>query len=151
MSDNLLTLLRREHAQIKQFIDLLEAEAEQMTQGQYLGLQDLAAQKLVQAGLIASTSAERNALQLKLGFAANSQGAQSAAAGNAALQKAWQDLLAIAAQAHQSNYRNGVMIHTQLDFTREAIGFLQARGQSLYGADGTHKASASGGKPLAVG
>lgn len=151
MSANLLTLLQREQAQISQFIVLLEAEAEQMIGGQYLGLQDLAAQKLVQAGLIASTGAERNALQLKLGFAANSQGTQSAAAGNPALQTAWQDLLAIAAQAHQCNYRNGVMIHTQLDFTREAIGFLQARGKSLYGADGAHKAASSGGKPLAVG
>jgi flagella synthesis protein FlgN len=151
MSDKLLTLLRREHAQISQFLELLDAEAEQMMLGQYTGLQDLAAKKLTQAGLIAGTSAERNALQIKLGFAAGRQGAQAAAAGSTTLEKTWQDLLAIAAQAHQSNYRNGVMIHTQLDFTREAIGFLQARGQSLYGADGAHKASASGGKPLAVG
>lgn len=64
---------------------------------------------------------------------------------------AWQDVLDSAAAAHIRNHRNGVMIHTHLDFTRKTLGFLQASGQPLYGPDGSHKSGGGGRISLAQG
>lgn len=87
-----------------------------------------------------------------MGFTADRAGAQAcAAAGGQTFQHAWSSLLERAQQAREHNHRNGVMIHTHLDFTRQSISFLQARGQPLYGPDGSHHAGAASGNRLAVG
>jgi len=152
MSSLLLNHLTREHAAIGAFLELLDQEAEAMTHGDFANLSELAERKSQLADQIAFVDRQREMEQLALGYAADRSGAAAAAAaGGEALQNAWRDLLERAAQAHECNHRNGVMIHTHLDFTRQAISFLQASGQPLYGPDGAHKTGTGSGNRLALG
>lgn len=152
MSSPLLDHLAQEEAAIGQFIDLLDQEAAAMTHGNFSDLPQLANQKSQLADQIVLLSHRREMEQVSLGYAAGRSGADAiAAAGGEALQTAWHDLRERAALAHQRNHRNGVMIHTHLDFTRQSISFLQAKGQPLYGPDGTHSTGAGSGNSLAVG
>lgn len=151
MNSRLLDHLTQEHAAIGEFIELLDAEAQAMTDGDFANMPGLAERKSQLADQIALLDRLREVEQLALGYAANRSGADAAAVGNNALQKVWSSLLERATQAHERNHRNGVMIHTHLDFTRQAISFLQASGQPLYGPDGTHKTSTGSGNRLALG
>ena len=86
-----------------------------------------------------------------MGYPAGRAGAQACVTRcDPALKLAWSSLLAQAALARKQNLRNGVMIHTHLDFTRKSISFLQARGQLLYGADGSHHAGSASCNCLAI-
>lgn len=151
MNSRLLDHLTQEHAAIGEFIELLDAEAQAMTDGDFANMPGLAERKSQLADQIALLDRLREVEQLALGYAANRSGADAAAVGNNALQKVWSSLLERATQAHERNHRNGVMIHTHLDFTRQAISFLQASGQPLYGPDGAHKTSTGSGNRLALG
>lgn len=151
MNSRLLDHLTQEHAAIGEFIELLDAEAQAMTDGDFANMPGLAERKSQLADQIALLDRLREVEQLALGYAANRSGADAAAVGNNALQKVWSSLLGRATQAHERNHRNGVMIHTHLDFTRQAISFLQASGQPLYGPDGTHKTGTGSGNRLALG
>lgn len=152
MSSKLLDLLNREYAATGAFVALLDQEAAAMTQGVFAKLPELAERKSKLADQIALMAQQREMEQLALGYGAGRRGADAAAmAGGKALQDAWRNLLERAAQAHACNHRNGVMIHTHLDFTRQTISFLQAGSQPLYGPDGGHKTGQGGGHCLAVG
>lgn len=144
--------LAREYTAIGAFLELLDQEAAAMTQGNFAALPELTGRKAELAHQIALVSRQREAEQVNLGHTADRSGADAVvAAGGAAFQNAWHALLERAALAHEHNYRNGVMIHTHLDFTRQAINFLHAGGQPLYGANGTHHAGSSSGNSLALG
>ncbi|OGA98071.1 MAG: flagellar biosynthesis protein [Burkholderiales bacterium RIFCSPHIGHO2_12_FULL_61_11] len=148
----MLNHLTLEHAAIGAFIDLLDREAEAMTRGDFTALPELARRKSRQADEISVLRHQRETEQLALGYAADRSGAaDAAAAGGKALQNAWRELQACSAQARERNHRNGVMIHTHLDFTRQSICFLQASGQPLYGPDGTHHAGIGLGNTLGLG
>lgn len=152
MSQLLLQQLTREHAAVGAFVALLNKEADAMTAGQFNSLPELAERKSHLADQIAVLGRQRESEQIRLGYAADGSGADAAAAaGGEALQKAWDDLRERAAQAHECNYRNGVMIHTHLDFTRQAISFLKVSGKPLYGPDGTHNTGSGNGNSLAIG
>ena len=152
MSSKLLDLLSREYAATGAFVALLDQEAAAMTQGEFAKLPELAERKSKLADQIALMAQQREMEQHSLGYVAGRRGADAAAAaGGEALQNAWHNLLKRAAQAHACNHRNGVMIHTHLDFTRQTIGFLQAGSQPLYGPDGSHKTGQGGGHCLALG
>ena len=152
MSSLLLNHMTREHAAIGAFLDLLEQESKAMTHGDFANLSELAESKSQLANQIAFLGQQREMEQVTLGYASGRSGADAAsAAGGEALQNAWRDLLERAMQAHNCNYRNGVMIHAHLDFTRKSISFLQASGQPLYGPDGTHKTGTGSGNRLAFG
>ena len=151
MSTALVELLKREHAGAGQFLELLDQEARAMAEGLFTELPGLAERKSQLAGQLAETGRRREALQQSLGYGPGRLGADAAAAaGDAALKAAWQALLARAAQARELNHRNGVMVHTHLDFTRQTLNFLKAGGQPLYGPDGTHQSGGTGNR-LAVG
>jgi flagellar biosynthesis protein FlgN len=151
MSNALLELLKREHAATGQFLELLSQEAQAMTEGVFAELPGLAERKSRLAEQISAMGRQREALQQSLGYGTGRGGADAAAAaGNAALMNAWQQLLALATQAKALNHRNGVMVHTHLDFTRQTLNFLKAGGQPLYGPDGTHQSGGSGNR-LAIG
>ncbi|SFC68069.1 flagella synthesis protein FlgN [Polaromonas sp. OV174] len=152
MSQLLLNHLTREHAAIGDFLELLDQEAEAMTHGDFAKLPGLVDRKSRLADQITFFSRQREIEQETLGYPAGRSGAEAVvAAGGEAMQKAWRDLRDLAAQAHERNHRNGVMIHTHLDYTRQAISFLHAKTQPLYGPNGTHHTGASTGKPLALG
>lgn len=151
MNSRLLDHLTQEHAAIGEFLELLDEEAQAMTDGDFANMPGLAERKSQLADQIALLDRLREVEQLALGYAANRSGADAAAAGNNTLQNAWSSLLKRATQAHARNHRNGVMIHTHLDFIRQAISFLQASGQPLYGPDGTQKTGTGSGNRLALG
>lgn len=152
MSSLLLDHLTREHAAIGEFLEVLDQEAEAMNHGDFANLSQLTDRKSQLADQIAFFGHQREMEQVTLGYAADRSGADAAAdAGGEALQNAWCELLERAARARDCNHRNGVMIHTHLDFTRKAISFLQARGHPLYGPDGTHKTGTGSGNSRALG
>ena len=152
MSKRLLEHLGREHDAIGVFLQLLDQEAQAMGLGQFALLPELAERKSVLADEIALMGQQREAVQRALGHPAGRSGADAvAAASGKAVQEAWAALLERAAQAHAANHRNGVMVHTHLDFTRQSISFLKASGQPLYGPDGNHKAGSGNGTRLALG
>jgi flagella synthesis protein FlgN len=152
MSSQLLAHVSREFAATSQFLELLELEAQAMTSGDFAALPALAQRKSELADQLAVLNTEREKEQLAMGYPAGSVGAQAcAASGGPALKQAWSGLLARATLAREYNHRNGVMIHTHLDFTRQSISFLQAKGQPLYGADGSHHAGSASGNRLAIG
>ena len=151
MSGALLNLLHREHAATGLFLELLVQEAQAMTEGAFAELPGLAERKSHLAAQITLISTRRDAQQVAQGYGPGRRGADAAAAaGDATLKAAWRELLARAAEAHELNHRNGVMVHTHLDFTRQTLNFLKAGGQPLYGPDGTHQ-SGGGGNRLAIG
>lgn len=151
MSSALVGLLHREHAATGLFLELLGLEARAMTEGLFTELPGLAERKSQLAAQISAIGRQREALQQSLGYGPGRAGADAAAAaGDAVLKNAWQQLLARATEAHELNHRNGVMVHTHLDFTRQTLNFLKAGGQPLYGPDGTHQSGGSGNR-LAVG
>lgn len=152
MSELLLQHMNREAAAIGSFIELLDQEAQAMTDGNFATLPELAERKSQQAETIVQLRSQREAEQLAQGFAPDRSGIEAAVAiGGKALHKAWSELQQCAAQARQSNHRNGVMIHTHLEFTRQSIGFLQASGKPLYGPNGTHHSGATQGSSLGLG
>jgi flagella synthesis protein FlgN len=151
MSKILVDLLSREHAAIGVFLELLGQEAQAMTDGTFAELPGLAERKARMAEQIAHIGSRRDAQQEALGYGAGRRGADAAAAaGDAVLKSAWRALLARAEEARDLNHRNGVMVHTHLDFTRQTLNFLKAGGQPLYGPDGTHQSGGNGNR-LAVG
>ena len=152
MNSLLLQHLTQEHVAVAEFLALLTQEAAAMTQGRFTTLPELAERKSELADKISRLGLERGNEQIRLGYKADRGGTETAvAAGAPALQNAWLKLRECAAQAHQLNHSNGVMIHTHLDFTRQAISFLKASGKPLYGPDGAHKAGVGSGKSLASG
>ena len=151
MSSLLVDLLNLEQAAIAVFQEVLDSEAQAMSDGAFSLLPGLAERKSRLAEQIAQISRRREAQQQAMGHGPGRCGADAAAAaGDATLKSAWHGLLARATSAHELNHRNGVMVHTHLDFTRQTLNFLKAGGQPLYGPDGTHQSGGNGNR-LAVG
>lgn len=152
MSDLLLDLLPRELAAVQLYIELLDQEATAMAEGRFAELPALAERKAEAALQIGAVGGQREAAQLARGHGSGRQGAEAACAEvGQGLTAVWQELLAQAAAAHQKNLRNGVMIHTHLDFTRQTLGFLKASSQPLYGPNGMHQPGPGIGSNLACG
>ncbi|AIY40267.1 Flagellar biosynthesis protein FlgN [Collimonas arenae] len=152
MSSALLNHLNQERAAMATFLDLLDREAEALIHSRFDELQQITEHKAQLADRITTLEQERERRQQQAGFALTREGGDAAAAaGGSDLQLVWHDLLKRAAQARENNHRNGIMIHTHLDFVRQSINFLRAHGQSLYGADGKHKIGLGNGHSLASG
>ena len=152
MNTRLLTCITEQRGVIEAFLALLAQEADALVHGGFVKLPALTERKAQLADHIALLDLERERQQLALGYSADHDGANTAAlAGGKNLQQAWQELLKCAAQARERNHRNGVLIHTHLDYTRQSINFLRASGQSLYGPDGQHNAGIGSGNSIAAG
>ena len=152
MTTSLLQRLTLEHGAVAEFLDLLNRETDAMTQGRFIDLPHLAERKSQLADRIAILRRHRENEQMTLGFRADRSGAEAATTAAGPLeQEAWSNLQACAAQAHERNHANGVMIHTHLDFTRQAINFLNSSGRPLYGPDGAHYSGTASGNRLAMG
>jgi flagella synthesis protein FlgN len=147
-------LLRKVNEQailIDSFLEVLDQEAQALEQGSFATLKELTRRKAELAEQLAAADCDREAELVALGYPADRSGADAAARGSAALAKAWGQLVVQAAEARDSNHRNGVMIHAHLDHTRQSISFLQAGSRPLYGPDGNHRAPAAGGVRRAAG
>lgn len=152
MNNQLFSCITKERGVIQAFLELLDQEADALVHGNFVKLPVLTERKAQLADQIALLDLERERHQIALGYSADHDGANTAAlAGGKNLQQAWQELLKCAAQARERNHRNGVLIHTHLDYTRQSINFLRASGQSLYGPDGQHKAGIGNGNSIGAG
>lgn len=152
MTMSLLERMTLECSAVNEFLEALNLEADAMTQGRFSDLAQLAERKSLLADQIAILGRARESEQVSLGFTADCSGAMAAAAvGGTLLQDAWRKLQTCAAQAHECNHANGVMVHAHLDFTRQAINFLKSAGRPLYGPDGTHSSGTASGNRLAMG
>ena len=148
----LLRQVSEELAQVQAFVDLLDREARALILGRFELLPGLTEQKREAAERIAACDTGRERLLATMGYSADREGADAAAAhGGPALLQAWQRLLVLAAQAREKNHRNGLIVHAHLDYTRQSIAFLQAGNGSLYGPDGQHRASGGSGRRYAAG
>ncbi|HWW07660.1 flagellar protein FlgN [Collimonas sp.] len=152
MSSALLKHLNQERAVVESFLDVLDSEAEVLIKSRFEELPGITERKAQLAERITALEQEREQWQRAVGFGSGRAGGDAAAAaGGSELQQIWLELLTRAAQARDNNHRNGIMIHTHLDFVRRSINFLRAHGQSLYGADGQHKVGLGNGHSLATG
>jgi len=152
MTASLLTHLRTEAASIQEFLALLDREAKAMSDHVFGDLAGIAAEKTRLLDRMAALDIEREALQVALGFAPGRAGADAAAAADGKpVQQAWAELLVLAVQARSHNLRNGSMVYAHLDFTQQALHFLQASAQLFYGPDGVRKTQAGTGTRLAAG
>ena len=152
MNGALFRQLQQERVVMDNFLELLDQEAEALIQSRFDDLQLITERKAQLAERINALEQERERQQRQAGYALTREGGDAAAAaGGNELQTLWRELLARAAQARENNHRNGIMIHTHLDFVRRSINFLRAHGQSLYGADGKHQVGLGNGHSLASG
>ena len=148
----LLDCLNREYAATGDFIELLELEAQAMTNANFRALPALAQRKSQLADQISALSGLRENAQLTMERIAGGIAPQRLGDSTGQeVEHAWSRLLERAALARERNHRNGVMIHTHLDFTRQSLSFLQSRGKPMYGPDGSHQAGAASSNRLAVG
>jgi len=152
MKPTLLTHLRTETACIEEFLSVLDREAQAMADGAFTDLAAIAGQKTVLLDRMAELDTQREAMQAALGFEPGRVGADAAAAaGGPDVMQAWAALLELAGQARGHNLRNGSMVYAHLDFTQQALHFLQASAQLFYGPDGVRKTQAGSGNRLAAG
>jgi len=152
MSAMLLPHLLAEKSCVEEFIDLLAQEEQAMQDGLFADLAPLTARK---AGLLDRMTAldrARESAQVAMGFEPGRAGADAAAtAAGAAAHEAWAALLQLAESAKAGNRRNGAMVHGHLDYTRDALHYLQAGALPFYGPDGIRKAVGGTGTRLALG
>lgn len=152
MSPVLLAHLRTEAGCIQEFLGTLDREAKAMADHVFTDLAAIAGQKNQLLDRMAALDQEREALQASLGYQPGRAGADAAAAaGGPAAQQAWAELLVLAVQARSHNLRNGSMVYAHLDFTQQALHFLQASAQLFYGPDGVRKTQSGAGTRLAAG
>ncbi|WP_286185508.1 flagella synthesis protein FlgN [Acidovorax cavernicola] len=152
LSAHLLAHLRAQADCIAEFLVTLEQEAQAMSDSAFDALNAIAGHKTALLDRMAELDAQRESLQATLGFAPGRSGADAAAAaGGAATRQAWNELLAVAEEARSRNLHNGTLVYAHLDFTQQALHFLQARAQPFYGPDGVRKTQAGAGTRLAAG
>lgn len=145
-------LLAHVHAQqscIQALLDVLDREDEAISGGRFAELSSIREKKAGLLEQLAQLDRNREEAQAVLGFERGRAGAQAAAAHDETLRPAWVRLMALAEKARDLNQRVGAKVYTHLAFTQKAIGFLQARGQPIYGPDGAQETPRGGGASLA--
>ncbi|MDQ0589455.1 flagella synthesis protein FlgN [Variovorax paradoxus] len=148
----MLVHLLAEKTCVEEFLSVLEQEAQAMKNGLFADLPSLTGRKAGLLDRMAALDQARESAQVARGFEPGRAGANAAAAadGEASL-AAWTALVELAQQAKACNRRNGSMVYSQLDFTQNALHYLQASAQPFYGPDGIRKAASAAGTRLAVG
>ena len=148
----MLVHLLAEKSCVEEFLALLDQEAEAMKNGRFAELPQLTERKTGLLDRMAALDQARESAQVARGFEPGRAGADAAAAadGEASL-AAWAALVELAQQARADNRRNGSMVYSQLDFTQNALHYLQASAQPFYGPDGIRKSASGTGTRLAVG
>ena len=148
----MLVHLLAEKSCVEEFLALLDQEADAMKNGRFAELPQLTERKTGLLDRMAALDQARESAQVARGFEPGRTGADAAAAadGGAAL-AAGAALVELAEQARADNRRNGSMVYSQLDFTQNALHYLQASAQPFYGPDGIRKSASGTGTRLAVG
>ncbi|MEJ7687457.1 MAG: flagellar protein FlgN [Variovorax sp.] len=148
----MLAHLLAEKACVEDFVSALDREAAAMRDGLFAELGPLTETKAALLDRMASLDHAREAAQVARGFEPGRAGAAAAAAADGeASSAAWAALLDAAERARTDNRRNGAMVFSHLDFTQDALHYLQAGAKPFYGPDGICKAGGGTGTKLAVG
>jgi len=149
--NTMLLYLHAEKSCVEEFLTVLDAEEQAMSDGRFDELASISEQKTQLLERIAELDRQRETAQAALGFEPGADGAEAAAAaGGEATRQAWAALLELAERARAHNLRNGSIVYTHLDFTQKALHFLQSSVQLFYGPDGVRKTSSNGTR-LALG
>jgi flagella synthesis protein FlgN len=149
--NTMLLYLHAEKSCVEEFLAVLEAEEQAMSNGQFGELASISEQKVQLLDRIGELDRQRETAQAALGFEPGPAGADAAAAaGGEATRQAWTTLLELAERARAHNLRNGSIVYTHLDFTQKALHFLQSSVQLFYGPDGIRKTTSNGTR-LAMG
>ncbi|OUL98616.1 flagellar biosynthesis protein FlgN [Variovorax sp. JS1663] len=148
----MLSHLLAEKSCVEEFLDVLDDEAQAMQAGLFADLGALTERKSGLLDRMATLDRARESTQVAMGFEPGRAGADAAAtAAGATARQTWAELLTLAERAKAGNHRNGSMVHGQLDFTRNALHYLQATALPFYGPDGIRRAVGGGGTRLALG
>jgi flagella synthesis protein FlgN len=149
--NTMLLYLHAEKSCVEEFLAVLEAEEQAMSNGRFGELASISEQKIQLLDRIAELDRQRETAQAALGFEPGPAGADAAAAAaGEATRHAWASLLELAERARAHNLRNGSIVYTHLDFTQKALHFLQSSVQLFYGRDGIRKTTSNGTR-LAMG
>ncbi|VTU26630.1 FlgN protein [Variovorax sp. PBS-H4] len=152
MSALLLPHLLAEKACVEELLGVLAQEEHAMQDGLFADLAPLTERKAALLDRMTALDRARESAQVAMGFEPGRAGADAAAAATGTTaQEAWAALLQLAEQAKAGNRRNGAMVHGHLDFTRNALHYLQAAALPFYGPDGIRKAVGGTGTRLALG
>ncbi len=137
----LQNLLVEEVAQLRSFLVLLENEQQALVGGDVERLLALATEKSGIFGRLAKLGEARAKTLAAAGLASDREGMQHWLEQHRDLggaRRDWQDLLALAKNAHALNQTNGELIATRLAHNQQALSALLAAANqaSLYGPDG---------------
>jgi flagella synthesis protein FlgN len=147
----MLVHLLAEKSCVEEFLALLDQEADAMKNGRFAELPQLTERKTGLLDRMAALDQARESAQVARGFEPGTGADAAAAADGEASIAAWTALVELAEQARADNRRNGSMVYSQLDFTQNALHYLQASAQPFYGPDGIRKSASGTGTRLAVG
>lgn len=139
--------LARQRHHLEEFIVLLEAERESLTEGQIDGqrMTQQAEEKQAQLTLLDNLEKQRQTAQRKLGYGEGRRGAEQAALDAGCLDD-WQAFRELTTHAKQLNQLNGAMISSRMTQNQHILDFLNdAAGKSLYGPDGQSRRRGLGG------
>jgi flagellar biosynthesis protein FlgN len=128
--------LQAQRSCIDALLRALQEEDEALAAGRFDELPELTGRKSALLARVADLEQHRESLQAQFGLPPGRTGAELASSADEALRESWTALLATAHRARELNRRVGAKVYTNLDFTRQALAFLQARVQPLYGRDG---------------
>ncbi len=144
--DPLQSCLRQEATLIRQFISVLQAEAQALEQtADTSALIASTQEKNRFYGLLTQAGEERQAQLLELGYSADKAGLNAAAHEHPALEPLCLDLFDLAKQASEMNTSNGAVIDIHMRRNQQALDALRRLGkmEPLYDASGrTHHAPA---------
>lgn len=146
----LLTHVLAESACLESFIAALGAEDQALDQRRFDELPALVRRKEGVLDRLAEIDRLRETAQRQLGLAAGLQGMEALAKSDASLLSAMEELMERAGQARELNRLVAAKVYTQLQFTADALSFLKAPVEPLYGRDGS-RAVPTGGSSLAIG
>ncbi|MEI2417593.1 flagellar protein FlgN [Orrella sp. JC864] len=150
---SLLACLQAEIDAVRRFTQLLQEEAQSLTEpAAFEALNEITERKNQLAEELAGLGGQRNTLLGRMGLDSDHAGGQAAAAADPALAPVWQALLQAVAQARELNQRNGILLETHLRHVQHSLDALRAlTGQaSLYDAQGRAR-RVSPGKAIAAG
>lgn len=147
---SLLSHVVAETACLESFLAALGAEDQALDQRRFDALPALVQRKEGVLHRLAELDQARESVQQALGLAEGRQGAQAAAKSDPALLGAVEALIERAERARELNRIVAAKVYTHLQFTADALSFLKAPAEPLYGRDGS-RAAPIGGSSLAIG
>ncbi|WP_347250335.1 flagellar protein FlgN [Zoogloea sp.] len=145
LTQRLARLILDEQAGLKAFISLLRHEEALLVEGQIDALTGVAEEKTTLYRSLQRLSDERTVMFARLGAKVSNDNIRIVLANSPEALAAWDDVVALAADAKERNRLNGQLITERLQNNQQALGTLLAAAEhpQTYGPDGQSRPSAS--------